>query len=230
MPDLVAVVDRRGALSRVAAALALPSSIGSALGQTLISESGDVGQGLARTTELVPPVAPAALAPGARRDLSATTGDWRFDLLRGERWISIARGGRTERLRYCTADGVLDREGYARLCYLLRDVQANKLCAMDPSMLDRLCGIQRWGEYYGKPSVFQATSGFRTSLTNSKTEGAALLSQHLYGRAVDGRPEGIPTAQFAAMSVRYNQQGGTGIYLLRNFVHVDSGRSRVWRG
>jgi uncharacterized protein YcbK (DUF882 family) len=138
--------------------------------------------------------------------------------------------GRAEQIRYVLHDGTLDRDGYARACFLLRDVRANKLFPMDPALLDLMCGIQRWGEFYGKSSVYRLTSGYRTVATNLATEGAKQNSQHPLGKAGDGFLEGIPIRQSAAMAMEFNKWGGTGIYLGRNFLHVDSGPNRRWLG
>ena len=54
-----------------------------------------------------------------------------------------------------------------------------------PRLLDILCGLQRWGEFNGRSSTILLTSGFRTAATNGATEGAALNSMHMYGRAAD---------------------------------------------
>jgi len=131
-------------------------------------------------------------------------------------------------VRYCTADGHLDREGYGIACLLLRDVRAGKMCPIDPRLLDILCGLQRWAEYNDRSAVIQLLSGFRTLATSSSTEGAAMNSMHLYGRAADIVFEGMPSGLLGAMVRSFNDQGGTGIYLNRGFVHVDTGAARSW--
>lgn len=233
MPDLVAIVDRRGALARVAAALVTPWAP-AAVSQTLIGGSADQGTGPSRFSDLVPAVAPAHIDAAARASIAearaTVQADWRGRLLQGDRVLTIARDGRVEQIRYAFADGTLDRDGYVRLCFLLRDVRANRLFPMDPAVLDRMCGIQRWGEFYGKASVYRVTSGYRTVHTNLHTEGAAQNGQHPLGKAVDGFLEGIPFSQSAAMAVEFNRQGGTGVYLAKNFFHVDSGPGRRWLG
>jgi len=140
----------------------------------------------------------------------------------------MRRDGAAQRVRYCTADGQLDREGYGIACLLLRDVQAGRLCPIDPRLLDILCGLERWAEYNGRSSVIQLLSGFRTLATNRATEGAAMNSMHLYGRAADIVFEGMQSGLLGAMVRTFNDQGGTGIYLNRGFVHVDTGAARSW--
>lgn len=227
--DAVQLVDRRGFLAAAAAMLAASHQ---AVAQTLISDTpvSDVGFDR-RKPELVvsQPVAvtaPRVLAPNEAPQ--APSHDWRQQLLAGDRSILVRRDGPARRVRYCTADGMLDRQGYAELCTMLRDVRAGKLYPMDPRLLDILCGLQRWGEYNGRSSVLHLLSGFRTLATNSALEGAALNSMHLYGRAADIVLEGFSSGLLGAMVKQFNPAGGSGIYLNRGFVHVDTGAARSW--
>ena len=111
---------------------------------------------------------------------------------------------------------------------LLRDVQAGKMMAMDPRLLDLLCGIQRWMIVNGRTSVIEILSGFRTFFTNGATEGSAKNSMHLDGKAADLHIPGVSSADLGEMARLFNRAGGTGIYLNRGFVHVDTGTARTW--
>jgi uncharacterized protein YcbK (DUF882 family) len=51
---------------------------------------------------------------------------------------------------------------------------------------------------------------------------------HLYGKAADIVIEGVSSAAMGAMARQFNVNGGTGIYVNRGFVHVDSGAARTW--
>ncbi|MFK4705874.1 uncharacterized protein YcbK (DUF882 family) [Roseateles asaccharophilus] len=237
--DLVQRVDRRGFLALAAAAVAASSS---AYSQTLISGTAEADSGHLRAS-LSDAQAKAQAEEEARARAELQQGqasqwsqapapagtDWRQLLLRGERSISMRRdGGALVRVRYCTQDGLLDREGYAVACYMLRDVTAGRLAAMDPGLLDLLCGMQRWAQYNGYQADINALSGFRTLQTNHGTEGAALNSLHLYAKAADVVIEGFSGARLGAMAKQFNVAGGNGIYVNRGFVHVDTGRSRTW--
>lgn len=228
--DAVQRVDRRGFLAAAAAMLASSH----ATAQTFISgtPASDVGfdrmpaSQVAEPQQPIPSAAHAAPAPAAQ---AAPPTDWRQLLLAGERSVLVRRdGGPLSRVRYCTSDGMLDRDGYAKLCLLLRDVKAGKLYAMDPRLLDVLCGLQRWGEANGRDAAINLLSGFRTLQTNSALEGAALNSMHLYGRAADIVLEGFSSGLLGAMVRQFNPKGGSGIYLNRGFVHVDTGAARSW--
>jgi uncharacterized protein YcbK (DUF882 family) len=231
--DVLSQLDRRGFLAAVASAVA--SSAGPAFGQTLIQDTPSSDVGFAREKldtggEGVPGHAvPQQVVREAGKPTQAPEiADWRKFLISGERSILMRRDGAAQRVRYATSDGQLDRQGYGMACLLLRDVRAGKVYPMDPRLLDILCGLQRWAEYNGRTAVIQVLSGFRTPATNNSVEGAALRSMHLHGRAADIVFEGMSSGLLGAMVRSYNNQGGTGIYLNRGFVHVDTGAARSW--
>lgn len=128
-------------------------------------------------------------------------------------------------------DGKLVPEGYWAACNLLRDVRANLMTYMDPSVLDILRGILGYYEAWDWNYPVIITSGYRTEKTNTslKAEGAAKNSMHLYGRAVDLYMQRIPVAHLAQLGMHF-QRGGVGFYPQRGFVHLDTGRLRTWRG
>lgn len=154
--------------------------------------------------------------------------DWKKVLLAGERTLVLRRDGPVTPVRYCNRDGSLDRDGYLAACYLLRDVRAGRMVQIDPQLLDVLCGIQRWMEFNGRSSTIEITSGYRTVKTNDSAEGSGRHSMHLYGKAADIVVPGAPSTLIGAMVRRFNREGGTGIYLGKGFVHVDTGSSRTW--
>ncbi|MEO8279947.1 MAG: DUF882 domain-containing protein [Ideonella sp.] len=154
--------------------------------------------------------------------------DWRDVLLAGDRSILMRRDGPAVRVRYGNGDGSLDRDGYFAACHLLRDVRAQRTVQIDPDLLDVLCGIQRWMEFNGVLPTIEITSGFRTVKTNDSAEGSGRQSMHLYGKAADIIVPGASSAMIGAMLRRFNDEGGTGIYPGRQFVHVDTGQARTW--
>jgi uncharacterized protein YcbK (DUF882 family) len=154
--------------------------------------------------------------------------DWKKVLLAGERTLMLRRDGPVTPVRYCNRDGTLDRDGYLAACYLLRDVRAGRTVQIDPQLLDVLCGIQRWMDFNGKSSTIEITSGYRTVKTNDSAEGSGRHSMHLYGKAADIVVPGAPSTLIGAMVRRFNHEGGTGIYLGKGFVHVDTGSARTW--
>lgn len=126
-------------------------------------------------------------------------------------------------------DGQYLPQGYTEICYLLRDVQARQITQMDTTLLDILNWIQAYFAVYGWHEPLIINSGYRTRHTNNHTEGAVKNSMHLYGKAVDCRMTGVP-ADYLGKLVAYLRAGGIGVYPNRNFVHIDTGRLRSWRG
>ena len=52
-------------------------------------------------------------------------------------------------------------------------------------------------------------------------------SLRMQGRAIDVRLPGTDTARLAVLA-RQQQSGGVGFYRVSDFVHVDTGRVRIW--
>lgn len=163
---------------------------------------------------------------------TAAQSDWRMGLLSGQRSITVRRGGlAAESIVYLNADGSLNYPGYARLCWLMRDVRADLTVTMDLELMNILCGLQRWARHNGVETVMNLTSGYRSVQTNATTEGAVKDSEHVRGRAIDFVIQGIRNTMQGPMVQTFNDRGGTGIYVgKKNFVHADTGRARVWRG
>jgi len=112
--------------------------------------------------------------------------------------------------------------------FILRDWRENEVKPIDPALLDLLVGIH---QRLGTKEPFQIISGYRTPKTNAmlhfRTEGVALHSLHLDGKAIDICVEGrsLKNVRRAAMSMF---GGGVGYYPRTGFVHVDTGRLRFW--
>lgn len=145
-------------------------------------------------------------------------------------WMQRKTGAGVEELRETYfADGQIIASGYVNACRLLRDVRAGQAVQMSPVLLDVLCGIQGFLAAHGHVIPLVTTSGYRSPATNAATEGAARNSMHVQGRAWDGRMPGV-TPEMLARIALYLQGGGVGLYQGKNFLHVDDGRLRFWRG
>lgn len=113
---------------------------------------------------------------------------------------------------------------------VMRDWRNGQEHAMDPRLFDVLHSIQSKLEV---KTPFQLISGYRSPETNARLHAesgqVASHSQHLQGRASDIRVEGVELAHLhkAALSLK---AGGVGFYPVSNFVHVDVGPVRQWRG
>jgi uncharacterized protein YcbK (DUF882 family) len=126
------------------------------------------------------------------------------------------------------ANGSYVPEELARVNYILRDFRANEIKPIDKNLLDLLVRLH---QKIGTSQPFQIISGYRSAKTNAmlhaNSEGVAVHSLHIDGRAIDICVEGrsIETLRAAALSL---QGGGVGYYPKPGFVHVDTGRVRWW--
>ncbi len=149
------------------------------------------------------------------------------ELLKERRSLWVRRGKEELRSTYWTAAQGRNQDEYLQLCWIMRDVQADRVFAMDRSLLDTLAGIQAWLQRSGVNRPIELHSGYRTGHTNSATEGAALNSRHVVGQAADISVAGVTSVKLAGLSSVLGR-GGTGFYVGRGFVHVDTGNERVW--
>jgi len=113
---------------------------------------------------------------------------------------------------------------------LLRDVRTGEAHAIDPRLIDYLCEV---AARFGKDAHFGVISGFRSPPTQHDAQhanaGVAQHGLHTQGRAIDVRMAGTDCADLAAHAGSL-QCGGVGYYRASNFVHLDTGAFRIWRG
>jgi uncharacterized protein YcbK (DUF882 family) len=166
-------------------------------------------------------------APFGAFATSPSRNDRLVALLAERRSIWLVRGSEETRATYWSAERGYDREQYLQLCWALRDIQADRVFAMDHGLLDVLAGLQVWLAQNGINAPLEVHSGYRTQATNRRQEGAALNSRHLLGQAADITVPGVTNLKLAGMASVLGR-GGTGYYPGRNFVHVDTGDERIW--
>jgi uncharacterized protein YcbK (DUF882 family) len=149
----------------------------------------------------------------------------RWDL---ERSLSFYNLHTDERLRTTYfQDGEYVPGALNEINYILRDFRQNEIKPIDPNLLDLLVQIHH---RLGTNQAFDVISGYRSPKTNAmlrgRSEGVAMRSMHIEGRAIDivvpGRS--LRSVRMAAISFF---SGGVGYYPGR-FVHVDTGRIRYW--
>lgn len=115
--------------------------------------------------------------------------------------------------------------------HLLRDFRTEEVATMDENLLLRLAELKhRIGNQDG---VFEIISAYRSPSTNNmlrgKSKGVAKKSYHLQGRAIDVRLRGTATSDLRDAAIAM-QNGGVGYYKRSDFIHLDTGRTRAWRG
>lgn len=83
----------------------------------------------------------------------------------------------------------------------------------------------------GTSNPVNIVSGYRSPQTNAMlrrtTEGVARNSLHMSGQAIDIRIPGVSLTSVRD-TVTDLKSGGVGYYAKSNFVHVDTGRVRIW--
>jgi uncharacterized protein YcbK (DUF882 family) len=121
-----------------------------------------------------------------------------------------------------------DPASLRKIDYLLRDFRTGEVHPIDPALLDLLHAVQGIA---GHDGAFEVISGYRSPATNAMLRqhsgGVAEHSQHLLGKAIDVRLQGLPTAELHRIGLSL-ARGGVGYYPASDFVHLDTGPVRAW--
>ena len=134
-----------------------------------------------------------------------------------------------ERLEVTYAEGdVYKAKALQSISRYLRDFRSGEETVFDPALLDLLFDLRA---QFGGTGTYHVISAYRSPATNemlrNKSGGVARLSQHLLGKAIDVRLDGVDTLSLRDKALAM-QRGGVGYYKQSNFVHVDTGRVRRW--
>lgn len=114
--------------------------------------------------------------------------------------------------------------------HFLSDFRTGDVVEMDHELLDLIYDVR---DALGGEGTYQIISAYRSPKTNemlrnrSASSGVASKSQHLLGKAIDVRLEGVATTELRDTAIRL-QRGGVGYYEASDFVHMDTGRVRRW--
>ena len=112
----------------------------------------------------------------------------------------------------------------------LSDFRTGDIVDMDPALLDIIYDVRA---SLGSDGTYQVISAYRSLKTNdmlrgrSANSGVARKSQHVLGKAIDVRLEGVKTADLRDAAIAL-KRGGVGYYEASDFVHMDTGRVRRW--
>lgn len=121
-------------------------------------------------------------------------------------------------------------EALAEVNHFLRDFRTGETIQVDRHLVDLLYAMRRQLDT-GKE--IQVMSGYRSPATNAMLRrthrGVAKNSLHMQGKAVDLRIPGYGARTLARLG-RELEAGGVGYYPRSNFVHLDVGNPRYWRG
>jgi len=122
--------------------------------------------------------------------------------------------------------------GYKKLCAVLRDEHVAPkygYVQIDVRTIEALWAVQQYLARDGIREPIIVHSGYRTPQTNAQIEGAARLSLHMWGKAVDFHVPGVPLADLAGICAACPISGGVGYYP-EGWVHLDTGPKREWTG
>ncbi len=121
-------------------------------------------------------------------------------------------------------------EALAEISYFMRDLRVDKVKAIDHRTVDIVTAVHNLLEV-NEPYLL--LSGYRTPQTNAmlrrRSRGVAKRSLHITGQANDVRLASRSVSQIAKAAIACNA-GGVGRYYRANFVHMDCGTVRTWRG
>jgi uncharacterized protein YcbK (DUF882 family) len=126
--------------------------------------------------------------------------------------------------------GAYRPDALAAIDSLLRDFRTGERHEIAPSLMDYLVEVAHAA---GVDPAFRVISGYRSAQTNAnlreKSSGVAQRSLHMEGRAIDVRVNGVDSASLAAHAEKL-RRGGVGYYRASDFVHLDTGAFRTWKG
>lgn len=118
-----------------------------------------------------------------------------------------------------------------KLNYILRDWRRNEVIRIDPKTIDLVWELH---SDLGSTRPVHIVSGYRSPKTNAFLKrigrNVAKKSQHMIGKAIDIYFPDVPTER-VRNSALVRQVGGVGFYPTSGqygFVHVDSGKVRMW--
>ncbi|WP_413699069.1 DUF882 domain-containing protein [Psychromonas sp. KJ10-10] len=115
-----------------------------------------------------------------------------------------------------------------KLNHICRDFRQNEMIDMDKQLFDQITAIQ---EIIGSKAQVQIISGYRSPATNhmlsTKSSAVAKKSNHMLGKAMDFRLEGVPLIEVRKVALSL-KAGGVGYYPKSDFLHIDTAQFRSW--
>lgn len=118
-----------------------------------------------------------------------------------------------------------------KLDWFMRDKRNDQVHRMDPRLFNKLYRIQ--SALGLRNAEIQIICGYRSAASNAamhrRSRGVASNSYHVKGQAIDFRIDGVALSKVRQAAQDLNN-GGVGFYPKSNFVHIDTGPVRDWRG
>ncbi|MGR3291491.1 MAG: YcbK family protein [Paracoccaceae bacterium] len=127
-------------------------------------------------------------------------------------------------------EGTYIKEALKEVNYFMRDWRTDETISIDVRTLDIMAASQSLMDV-NEP--YMMLSGYRSAKTNAmlraRSRRVAKNSLHIQGMAADLRLKSRSVSQMAQAAKACNA-GGVGRYARSNFVHMDCGPVRIWRG
>jgi len=121
-------------------------------------------------------------------------------------------------------------QALSEISWFMRDWRQDEVIQYDARNIDIMAATLQLME---TDEPYHVVSGYRSPSTNSmlrsRNGGVAQNSYHMRGMAADLKLSSRSTVQMAKAAVACNA-GGVGRYGRSNFVHMDCGPIRTWRG
>jgi len=138
-----------------------------------------------------------------------------------------AHTGETIDLVYWS-QGEYIHENLRKINYFMRDFREDKIKKINLKTLE---AIHQVSQHTKKGVPLVLNSAYRTKRTNRRV-GGAKHSQHLKGNAIDFTTDRKDHTSLYALKrfLIHNHRGGLGYYPRKNFIHIDAGEKRSWRG
>ncbi|MCB1541726.1 MAG: DUF882 domain-containing protein, partial [Rhodoblastus sp.] len=126
-------------------------------------------------------------------------------------------------------NGRYDSSVLKQLNWFLRDWRNDETTTMDPRLFDVVWQVYREAGAGNNPIT--VLSAYRSPTTNAalrrRSRAVAKHSQHMLGKAMDTKMEGLAMYQIREIGMKL-QHGGVGWYPRSPFVHLDVGSVRSW--
>ncbi|MBD0864833.1 MAG: DUF882 domain-containing protein [Rhodobacteraceae bacterium] len=148
--------------------------------------------------------------------------------IRRVRMYSDRTGERIDTIYWIDGDYIKD--AVREISYFMRDWRTDQVKSIDLRTIDIMAAAHNMMD---SNEPYMLLSGYRSPQTNAmlrtRSEGVAKNSLHMEGQAADLRLASRSVGEIAQAAAKCNA-GGVGSYARSNFVHMDCGPIRIWRG
>ncbi|MEZ7813426.1 MAG: DUF882 domain-containing protein [Paracoccaceae bacterium] len=127
-------------------------------------------------------------------------------------------------------EGKYIKEALKEINHFMRDWRTNTAISINPKTIDIMAAAHT---VLNVSEPYLMLSGYRSPQTNAmlrrQSKAVAKDSLHMHGQAADLRLRSRSVMQMGKVAESFGA-GGVGRYTRSNFVHMDCGPKRTWRG